>query len=384
MPAAELIAIGTELLLGEIQDTNTRFLARTLRDAGVDIFRTMMVGDNAARIAGAIQEALSRSEIVITTGGLGPTVDDPTRQAVALAVGVETEFRPELWEQIQERSQRFGRRQASENNKRQAYIPMGAIAVENPVGTAPAFIYEAGAHSVISLPGVPNEMEYLVESTVLPYLRQRFDIKGTIKALVLHTAALGESRIDEIIGDLEILFNPTVGLLAHPGQTDIRITAKADSAEKANELIQPLANEVRARLGDNIFGEDDETLEGAVAKLLRDRNWRLVAIENGLGNQLSNRISQMGDLLLAAETIPEPIHKEALETRLTELVRLQGADLGLAVGLYPHKEKQEAYLMLEQNSIITRETRFYGGPPQHGPTWSASICLDWIRRSLMK
>jgi nicotinamide-nucleotide amidase len=126
MPSAEIIAIGTELLLGEIQDTNTHYLARILRDAGIDIFRATIVGDNAERIAQVIQEALNRTDIIITTGGLGPTVDDPTRQAVALAVGVETEFRPELWEQILARFKRFNR-PSTENNKRQAYIPKGAI-----------------------------------------------------------------------------------------------------------------------------------------------------------------------------------------------------------------------------------------------------------------
>jgi len=139
MPTAEIIAIGTELLLGETADTNTRFIARTLRGLGVDLFRTSTIGDNAGRIAQAIREALARAEIVITTGGLGPTVDDPTRQAVAQAVGVELEFRPELWEQITARVARYGRT-PTENQKRQAYIPKGAISIENPVGTAPAFI----------------------------------------------------------------------------------------------------------------------------------------------------------------------------------------------------------------------------------------------------
>src|SRR5512135_2170348 len=139
MPAAEIIAIGTELLLGEIQDTNTRYLARLLRDYGVDLYRTTIVGDNVDRIAHAIRESLSRCQIIITTGGLGPTVDDPTRQAVAMAAGTELEFQPQLWDQIQDRFERFGRN-PTENNRRQAYIPRGAIAMENPVGTAPAFI----------------------------------------------------------------------------------------------------------------------------------------------------------------------------------------------------------------------------------------------------
>src|SRR4030043_1486414 len=161
MPSAEIITIGTELLLGEIVDTNSAFLARSLRDAGIDLFRETTVGDNIRRIAQAIQQSLARSDIVITTGGLGPTVDDPTREAVAQAVGVETEFHAELWEQIRERFKRFGRI-PTQNNRRQAYVPKGAKAIENPVGTAPIFILEHGSQVIVSLPGVPSEMEYLM------------------------------------------------------------------------------------------------------------------------------------------------------------------------------------------------------------------------------
>ena len=157
MPTAEIITIGTEILLGEIVDTNARFIARQLRDAGIDLYRKTTVGDNATRIATAIQQAMESSDIIITTGGLGPTIDDPTREAVALALETETEYRPELWEQIKARFERFGRI-PTENNKRQAYVPIGAIAVENPVGTAPAFISERDMCSIIALPGVPREM----------------------------------------------------------------------------------------------------------------------------------------------------------------------------------------------------------------------------------
>src|SRR4030066_1722983 len=160
MPSAEIITIGTELLLGEIVDTNSHFIARCLRDAGIDLYRKTTVGDNVKRIAFAIQQALERCDIVITSGGLGPTVDDPTRDAVALAVGMTSEYHPELWEQIKARFLRYGR-VPTENNRRQAYIPKGAIAIENPVGTAPIFIVELGNQVIISLPGVPREMETL-------------------------------------------------------------------------------------------------------------------------------------------------------------------------------------------------------------------------------
>ena len=146
MPSAEILTIGTELLLGETIDTNSNFLARSLRDAGIDLFRLTTVGDNTKRIAQAIQESLERCDIVLTTGGLGPTIDDPTRDAVALALGVKPEFHPELWDQIKSRFQKLGRI-PTENNRRQAYIPEGAVAIENPVGTAPIFIIDKWRHS---------------------------------------------------------------------------------------------------------------------------------------------------------------------------------------------------------------------------------------------
>ena len=187
MATIEILTIGTELLLGEIIDTNSRYIARTLRDHGVNIYYLSTVGDNAERIAEALQHGLKRSQVIITTGGLGPTIDDPTREAVALAVGVETEFRPELWQQVQDRFARFNSA-PTENNKRQAYVPAGAIAIENPVGTAPAFIVETEDSVIISLPGVPREMEHLMQHNVIPYLKERFSLSGIIKARILRTA----------------------------------------------------------------------------------------------------------------------------------------------------------------------------------------------------
>ena len=161
MPSAEIITIGTEILLGEIVDTNTRFLSLKLREQGIDLYRQTTVGDNIQRIAQAIQSSLPITDVIITTGGLGPTIDDPTRLAVAAALEIETEFRADLWEQIKERHLRFGRT-PTENNKRQAYVPQGAIAVENQVGTAPAFISETETCAIIALPGVPREMEHIM------------------------------------------------------------------------------------------------------------------------------------------------------------------------------------------------------------------------------
>ena len=158
---AEIITIGTEILLGEIIDTNSRTIARKLRENGINIFRTATIGDNIQRISMEIQAARTRANVIITTGGLGPTVDDPTRDAVADAFGVATEFHPELWEQVKARFARFDKI-PTENNRQQAYIPAGAKAIENPVGTAPAFMMDSPSDVVICLPGVPREMEFLL------------------------------------------------------------------------------------------------------------------------------------------------------------------------------------------------------------------------------
>ncbi len=281
MPSIEIIAIGTELLLGEIQDTNTRYLARAVRDAGLDLFQATLIGDNPERIADAIRGALKRADIVITTGGLGPTVDDPTRLAVAIAAGTELEFRQELWEQILNRFKRYGRT-ATENNRRQAYIPLGSVGIENPVGTAPAFYMEIGNKIVVSLPGVPREMEFLYENNIFPLLREKFDLKQIILAHVLHASGIGESQIDEWIGDLEALTNPTVGLLAHPGQVDIRVTAKANSKEEAEQMIQPVVETIKERVGDAIYGMDEDTLESVIANKLSKVQRDLVILQTGM------------------------------------------------------------------------------------------------------
>lgn len=284
-PDAEILTIGTELLLGEITDTNTAVIARSLRDLGINLFRTATVGDNAQRIAELLRERFGHVQIIITTGGLGPTVDDPTRQAVALALGVPTVFVPELWEQILDRFRAFGRT-PGENNRRQAYIPEGAHAIENPVGTAPAFWVEANGTLVVSLPGVPAEMSHLLEHSVLPLIRTRFDLGEVIRARIVRTAGLGESRLDEQIDDLERLANPTVGVSAHPGRVDIRITARAGSNEAAEGLIAPVVSRLQSLLGQHIYGFDKDTLEDAMLGEAETKGWRVSSLEAGSGGAL--------------------------------------------------------------------------------------------------
>lgn len=379
MPNAEIIIIGTEILLGEIPDTNARYIARNLRDIGVDLYRITTVGDNVQRIATAIQQAMTRSDILISTGGLGPTVDDPTREAVARAMGVELEFQPDLWDQIQARFKRYNRI-PTENNRRQAYIPKGAIAKENPVGTAPIFIYESGKTSIISLPGVPREMEYLLTNTVIPYLRERYHLTGVIKARVLHTAGVGESQIDDLIGDMEMLSNPTVGLAAHSGQVDVRITAKSNSIAEADAMIAPIEDELRSRLRQWVYGADEQKLETVALDRVMEKGWSLVVVEAGLGGELVQRLTSVGGVFRGGEILNDQPQPEELADRLAAYCQVHGAEVGLGVVIFPGPENQNVHLVL-----ITpegKQTFFhpYGGPPEYAPRWATHHSLDIIRK----
>jgi len=381
MPSAEIITIGTEILLGEIVDTNTRYIARTLRGMGVDLYRTVTIGDNVDRIAEAIHNSMNRAEIVITTGGLGPTVDDPTREAVAKAVGVELEFREDLWEQVVAIISRYGRK-PSENQKRQAFIPKGAIAIPNPVGTAPCFIVETspllkgeaaegvGVRSVLSLPGVPHEMEHILHESIIPYLQKRFELNEIIKIRILHCAGLGEGMIDEKIDDLEKLSNPTVGLAAHTGVVDIRIAAKAKSEAEADARIAEIEYQIRQRLGDVVFGADEDTLEDAALTAVAKRGWTLIGVESGLDGLLARKIPHTISL--------SDLSPDALMAALRADRADSNADAALGVAMYLAERAAEIALITPRGEKTHHIT--YGGPPRSLARWSVNVALDWLRR----
>jgi nicotinamide-nucleotide amidase len=379
MPSAEIITIGTELLLGEIVDTNAHFLARSLRDAGIDLYRKTTVGDNVKRIAQAIQQSLDRCDIVITTGGLGPTIDDPTREAVAVAVGVKSEFRLELWEQIKSRFRRLGRL-PTENNQRQAYVPEGAKAIENPVGTAPIFILEYHSQVIISLPGVPSEMKYLMEHSIIPFLRQHYDLRAIIKSRILHTVGIGESQIDDLISDLEELSNPTVGLAAHSGQVDVRITVKAESDEASALLINPIENTLRDRLGDWIYGVDQDTLEDIAMRSILKHNWTLTIVEAGLGGYLVRRLASSKASFIAGQVISEPPPPDELLILTDSYRQSQHAEVGLGVAIHASAETYEVDLVLITPLEKKQYNRRYSGPAEYAQFWAFNQSLDLIRR----
>ncbi|MEN6522648.1 MAG: molybdopterin-binding protein [Anaerolineaceae bacterium] len=381
MPSIEIIAIGTELLLGEIQDTNTRYLARAVRDAGIDLYRATLIGDNTQRIAESILDAVKRSEIIITTGGLGPTVDDPTREAVALAAGTELEFHQELWDQILSRFIRYGRT-ASENNRRQAFLPHGAIGIENPVGTAPAFSIEIGKSIVISLPGVPREMEYLFDNRVLPLLRDKYALHQMILARVIHVSGVGESHIDEQIGDLELFSNPTVGLLAHPGQVDIRIAAKANSYDEAACMIQPVAEIIQKRLGNSIYGIDSDTLESVVLAKLINLQKKLIILTSGMDDSFVTQWQNSGVPVHKVHKRKKPLTKLQLKNEVTLLAQKNPSDIILACSFQAGTDQQNLLIGLLLNGAWSEDQRSYGGSPLHGAIWSNNSILDFMRRNI--
>ena len=382
---AEIIATGSELLLGEVVDTNSTFIARKLREIGLNLFYKTVVGDNEERMADAIHIALSRSDVIITSGGLGPTVDDVTRPAIARAIGRELIFRPDLMEQIEARFQAYGA-PMGENNRRQAYIPSGATPIENPVGTAPAFAVEHAGKIIVSLPGVPREMEYLIEHSVLPYLQVKLDLHEIIVIRTLHAVGLGESRIDAAIADLETATNPTVGLSAKAGQVDIRITAKAATGSDAEALNAEMERRVRERLADHIFGVDDETLEGVVARLLAGRQLTMASVECGteglLGHRLWGQAVFRGGQVLSD---PTTIDLDAAITAARDVRRTYHADVGLAamVGEAPDGKGLRLFLVSVMDDHQETLERGYGGHRGLAAQWASTSALGLLWRYVL-
>lgn len=389
---AEIISIGTELLLGEIIDTNAAWLAQQLAAIGVDVYYRTTVGDNVGRIASSIQLGLGRADVIITTGGLGPTVDDMTREAIAQAVGVPLVLSDELVEQIRERFAKWGRTM-SDNNVRQAYIPQGATPIENPVGTAPCFIVNQNGHYVFVLPGVPREMKFLTESRVLPWLRETMGDSSIILSKTLRTCAVGESLIDEKITDLELESNPTVGLAAHPGQTDVRITAKAATRAEAEKLIAEMEARVRERLGDWIYGVGDETVEQVLARLLTARQKTLAIAESNTQGKIAERLGATPEGLQITSSLmqvsDDQVNDRYAEEVANALRASSGADIALAI--VSSMGNQDMYLADTGKTSVAistgEKTRSYtypvGGMGEMAQMWTAVRALDILRRAIL-
>ena len=286
--AVELMAVGTELLLGQLNDTNTVFVAQSLASAGIDVYGTHAIGDNRGRISGAMRAALERVDGIITTGGLGPTVDDVTKEAVADALDLDLELHEPSLKQMQDFFAQMGR-EMRENNRKQAYVPRGSLVLENPRGTAPGFV-AFGSHGkfIACMPGVPREMRPMLTDVLIPFLRERYGIVDAIYTRVLHTVNLGESEIDHRIDDLfRAGENPKIAVLAHEGLCDVKIMAKAQSAEQAQEIIAPIEVQVRERLNGFVFGADHASLASVVHDLLQTGGNTIAVAESCTGGRIS-------------------------------------------------------------------------------------------------
>jgi nicotinamide-nucleotide amidase len=291
MASVEIVTIGTEILLGHLIDTNSAHVARVLADHGVDVFAKHSVGDNAERLARMLDGVLERADGAITTGGLGPTVDDLTKDAVAQAVGDTLVPHEPSLRAIEERFRALGRTM-TENNRRQAMLPSRAVVMPNPNGTDPGFIaLRSDGKFVACMPGVPREMKPMLADQLIPWLAERFGVTAAIYTKTLHTIGIGESELDRRVEDLfRALENPKIAMLAHGGRVDVKVMAKAPSREAADAMIAPVAAQLRERIGSGYFGDDEMTIGGAIVGELARRGKTLSTAESVTGGALADAI----------------------------------------------------------------------------------------------
>ncbi|HCB99744.1 MAG TPA: competence/damage-inducible protein A [Ruminococcaceae bacterium] len=287
---AELLSVGTELLLGNILNTDARYLANELAELGINVLHQSVIGDNEARLIEALQLAISRSDIIITSGGLGPTGDDITRETIAKALGKKLILDEPSLERIRESFSRMGRSMGKSNIK-QAMLPEGCIILQNDWGTAPGCIVEQGKKIVVMLPGPPRELYPLFAKTVRPYL-SKFS-EGIIFSTSLREFGIPESTVQEILDDLMKGTSPTLSPYAKEGEVQLRVTAKAATEEQARKICHPVVDEVKRRLGNAIYGEDVENLQQAVVQALKKRNQKIALAESCTGGMTASRITEV-------------------------------------------------------------------------------------------
>lgn len=407
----EIVGVGTELLLGQIVNTNARWIGERLAEVGADVLFHQVVGDNLDRIVSVLELAASRSDVVIATGGLGPTEDDITRDALALVMGVPLERDPELERWLRARFAGFGAGAMPENNLRQADVPRGAETIENDRGSAPGLVAElpTGAR-VYALPGVPTEMTAMMRSRVLP------DLGATIGAAVVRSRTLrcvgiGESKVAEMLADLfPSSTNPSLAYLASAGEVKVRLTAKADTVTQAESMIAPLAAEVHRRLGDLVFTLDDESLEQAVSRLLLASGRRLACAESLTGGSVGARLTvaegaskvfvgsavvytpeaKQRVLGVSRETIEGPgvVSRECALEMAAGARRLYEADVVVsltgAAGPQPHDgaEPGTVWIGLDADGLTHARGYVASGDRARVRRWAEQAALDLVRRFL--
>jgi len=403
---AEIVTTGTELLLGEIVDTNATYIARQLREVGVNLYYKTTVGDNRQRMSEVLRLGLRRSDLIIVTGGLGPTVDDITREAVVDATGQALEQRPEIVERLQATFAGWGRT-LTKNNLRQTFLPVGAEIIPNPIGTAPGFLIETDDGAIICMPGVPREMKRMMADWVLPYIQEHVGSDHMVIATrILHTAGIGESVIDDHISDLMQAGNPTIGLAAHLGRVDIRLAARSATLAGAQAMIDGLDAIVRQRLSTWIYGADDDTLPSIIARNLGRRGATLSLLETNTSGRIAAGFSASGqnDVLLKAliaENLSSSASQLGADSEITfdeagarkaaGLLQVRsGADFALAVlgSMNPNQgfwsdDRGETWIALETPEQTFTKYFPVGGADEFSGTWLTVNSLDFLRRHLI-
>jgi nicotinamide-nucleotide amidase len=286
----EILSIGTELLLGQIVDTNANYLAQQLPPLGLDLFYVSQVGDNLTRLSAAFMQALDRSDVIITSGGLGPTEDDLTREAIAKVLGEQPRVVPELEASLREFFARRGRAMPERNVKQATLIPSATV-LPNPVGTAPGWWVERDGKVIASMPGVPHEMHQMWEDQVQPRLARRIT-GGAIVSRILKLIGIGESNAEEVVGDLTRSTNPTLATYAKSDGIHLRLTAKAATPSEAEALLDAFEPQVRARVAEWMYGTETDTLPMVVGAMLRERRLTLATAESATGGQLASLITE--------------------------------------------------------------------------------------------
>jgi len=406
---AEIIAIGTELLLGQSVDTNSSWIARNLARLGFNVFHIQAVGDNERRLEETFRQALTRSDVVVATGGLGPTVDDVTRKAAARATQRPLVFHEEYAKAIETFFQKRGM-EFPKTNVNQAFLPQGSQVVPNPVGTAPGFIAKLGKSSLVCMPGVPFEMFAMFEATVEPYLKSLNAGGSVILSRVYRTTGISESALNERILDLfEGSTNPTVAVLAHAEGTDIRLTARAANEAEAKTLLEALGRQMTARLPQHIYGWDQDDLETIVGRLLATRQLTLAVAESLTGGLVTHRLTQVPgstqyfrrgyvtysneaktDCLGVSATVLSAhgaVSPEVAIAMAKGALKKDGADLGISTtgiaGPSGGSEKKPVGLvytaLVDETNTWVREFRF-GGNRENIKRRTAQAILEMVRR----
>jgi nicotinamide-nucleotide amidase len=409
---AEIVAVGTELLLGQIADTNAQWMSQRLAEIGVDVEHHQAVGDNLERIVQTLRLAASRADVVVVCGGLGPTEDDITRDAIAVLAGVPLVFHDELGAMLHEKFRRWSAiGSMPESNLRQASVPEGARWIVPDRGTAPGLIVELdGGVRLYAVPGVPDEMREMIVGTILPELRSLVG-GDVIASQVLRVAGLGESAVAERLADLfATAENPTIAYLASMGEVKVRLTAKAPSEVEAQDLLAPLAAEVGARLGDLVFSVEDESLEATVLCLLGESGRTLACAESLTGGGVGQRltavpgasVSFLGSAVVytpAAKQTVLGVSDEALAggavtsacaiAMAEGALRLFGADVALALtgaaGPDPHDGAAPGTIWVAIAAADgTRHARGFvsRGERDRVRRWAEQAGLDLVRRFL--